>query len=274
MHQSIYSMNEQALSLMLTQHLGTRPVQSEFSSWAAAMRVALNIGYHGGTKQWDEATKTYKEVPHYLAVVDTHRLKSHDYGVPPEIFHVPQLWRADLAPWTYAHEYLIHGEVSGRGSDYFTMALTPGCKAEIDQIKAPLPKKTKGVDPFVNIEEDTKQAMKVAEPFLTQRNTGSGIDGGVYIYTVAMLIAMRFANQSVSDFETQMPRIVETITSDDRVGRDSEILRLRKSWGKDECVMHDLVYTQGYIEIKLAIRVLRYMALQPNGEAMIGQWGG
>lgn len=252
MHPSIYDMNERKLSNMLTTHLyWEASVRSEFTSWAASLLPALNIG------RKDEGCR--------LAVVDTHRLMSHDYPVKPEIFHIPQLWRAGLVPHTYPHEYHVHGQVRGRGSDYFSMSLEAPKRDAISTLVGGFGRAINRVvlkaSPNIDIEETTQEAMRIAEPLCTQRNKGSHIDCGVFIYTVVMLVALRFRDTTLNHFEQCIPQLVSTILANDNVARDPELLRVRKQWGKDECVMFDLVYSTGYLEIKMATRVLRYMAI-------------
>jgi hypothetical protein len=92
MHNSIYNMNEAVLGDMVRKHLrGDRTVQSEFNSWSSTLDGSIGC-YTPGEDC-------------YLAIVDLHAAKAHHGIASPDVFHVPQLWRAGLPSNTYDHGF-------------------------------------------------------------------------------------------------------------------------------------------------------------------------
>lgn len=221
---------------MMNGHFTGEYIRSEFTSWAANLSSALNFAW--GPEEY------------HIAILDTTSFATHDPARSLDIFHVPQLWRAGLADHTYDHEYLVHGDVRGKGYHYLCMPLD-----------------RKAVQYFrptywshISADVATQRAMEFAAPLLNQ--CASPTAHGMYISMVAMLLGSRYQLTEMQLFQAQIPRILMTMQS---VLGALEMKELRKQWGGDETILMDLVYTTGRTDVilKMAIRVLRSMAIQP-----------
>lgn len=246
-------MNEQLLSEMIDRHLGNQhdeqddeELKTEFTSWSPSLSQCSILGEKDGPQCC-------------LAVVDTRRLAAHRHGRSNQyaVFHVAQLWRAALVDEQIDEEYLIHGDVKGRGSDYFSMPFGKDVQNALDTLTDSAV--IAANDPFNRLEDITIQAMNLAEELFTKR--GPTGDAGAFIYAVATFLAMRYQHLPLGQFEMHIPRIARTIFHGIGSKSDQSVAMLMKAWAEDERVMLDLVYTKGYADVVMATRVLRFMAV-------------
>lgn len=94
----IYDLTRKELREMCLRHLKTEPFDTEFSSWASSLQVAISFAYRTPANRY------------YISIIDTTELKENP------IYHVPLLVNilgAKRFPYSYPHEYLAHGVISG-----------------------------------------------------------------------------------------------------------------------------------------------------------------
>jgi hypothetical protein len=169
MHDSIYNMNDAALGDMVRKHLRRdRTVQSESTSWSSTLDGSIGC-YTSGED-------------YYLAIVDLCAAIAHHGTASPDVFHVPQLWRAGLSSNRYDHEFLMHGTVSSPGYDYVTICFNASILARVNTFIAPK-------NDFLPIENAVHEAMDIAKPI--RDICAPTTNPGAYIYFVVVLLGYR-----------------------------------------------------------------------------------
>ena len=232
---SVFEIPELDLSDKMNRHLrGSVDFRSPFTSWAASLQGSIDCYTEGDGIR--------------LAILDTHAFRTHDPSVDLEIFHCPQLWRAGLTEYRYDHEYLIHGKVSGVGYHYFTMPYNEDATLGLIE----------GCDDLT-LDEAVVQAKAIAQP--TRDACATSTEPGAYIYLVAMLLGLRYRDRRLQWFVAHLPLISKLILGFEVEKNSVKMGSLRREWGRDEIIMTDPVYSLGYPEVKMAIMVLRYMAI-------------
>lgn len=105
-HEDAYSLTTSEFIRKTLNHLTTKPVQTEFSSWTASLNFARCFAYqrnNGVSDRTDRGTA-------YISVIDTEVFVNSN-----KIWYVPSLAkifsRAEYKIWHW--EYLVHGPVSG-----------------------------------------------------------------------------------------------------------------------------------------------------------------
>lgn len=104
------------LSIMINDHInGLTPLQSQFSSWAASLIVAVEF--------WSQ----HRDPEARMSIIDTRKYPKTG------IYHVLNLQHVGLAERSYIHEYLVHGVVEGGpGSGYKSIPWTETISDDFD----------------------------------------------------------------------------------------------------------------------------------------------
>jgi hypothetical protein len=155
---------------------------------------------------------------------------------------------------------LFHDEARGRGSDLFALEFQGELARNMLKFLgySDYYSRKARSHPNFSIEEATTHVMRFTEPLFAKRAYTA--DYGVFIYTVAMILGMRYKDQALTHFEVLIPSIAKTILNGVNAASDESWTELKAEWRADETIMTDLVYTKGFPEIAMASRVLRYMA--------------
>ncbi|KAF7196952.1 hypothetical protein HII31_01870 [Pseudocercospora fuligena] len=238
---NIYDLTRDQLRDMCTGHLSGFPIETQLSSWASSLQVALYF--------------TYNSPGTYISIIDTRSLQDHNI-----IVHVPRLVSSGLLDPhgnTYPHEYLAHGVIDG-----------PAHKAVPVSAFASIGIRNEGnwTSPMRQLSEAswtlerqmTAKMVKDAKTVADQYGSSFG---------TAVLIAIICEKQRSPDLwrsgvGSHDLALVTSAISDYKVPQ-----RLCA----DDTILKDIVYTENYGDVEQMIRLLRAVVDWRHGKGARGR---
>ena len=221
---SIYSMTRDQLINMALRHLRTdrsRNFETQFSSWAASLLVAIGFGKERGPPE-----------NVYISIIDTKMLSKRNV-----ILHVPALKPLSGVFDAWHHEYLAHGVIQGAAHKAVPLTAFHGFDIPSKWSKM-FPANPRALFPSIKL-EDVLHARKVAELY-----------GGRFVMavTVALLCVQQrhynfWQDAEIDDLAAVVDGLAGCLPS--------------KHWCSDATILTDTVYTIGYGPVAQMTRMLR-----------------
>jgi len=228
---SIYSMRRKELTTILYQHLfGAIGFRTRFSSWGASLLVAWNFAVGHADS--------------YISITDTQKLAGRN-----AVLHVPSLSFLLPACERFDMEYLAYGIIDGDAHRAIPTSEFSGIMGWLprwsldDAVSAC---STAGYDEITASE--VRLAKSVAERF--------GPD-----FVVPVTVALLTLYQRCGDYWQ-----CEHIHGLENVVSQLQDCNVPEHWCRDPSILADVVYTNGYGEVKQMIRLLRALVNHFHGK--------
>lgn len=236
---TIYDLTKDQLQDMCRNHLSTIPLETQLSSWASSLQVAMYF--------------TQSMPGSHISIIDTRALRDQNI-----IVHVPKLTFLRVHDGSYPHEYLAHGVIDG-----------PAHKAvpleAFTRIGMRGPFNT--ASPMYNISEPSWNALKQQITAKMIKDAKIVADRYGSRFGTAVLIAIICYKQRSADLWRS------GIGSHDLALITSAIseYKVPQRLCADDTILRDIVYTENYGDVEQMIRLLRAVVDWRHGKGARGR---